>query len=530
MIILILSFNHCSSDSSSDDTTTITESDLEEATTITESDFEEATTIAENAENQFNILKQTAPSLDDARQQLTSWLLTQEGVTEAGIEEDEKTVWFYHTSGLTSGVLTENSFTNGSSAPLADRETPYFDFSTRESIQGLSSVVTRASTSTGMTAWLFSPFYTENSNDDKIYSLDDFYEIPYEIAGFVGQLFPPIVDGAANIAAFQAALLGYLGPAAHFTVISHGGRTRLKKGAQKISFIVSGEYKTPATWTLYGPDFQADRLITKAYKGKLWLCMTPAFFEYYSGKPDPDDSHWMARYVHLLVCYSFRDNSLHDAFMNNGAQSFSGFTHGIDIEWGNNISVEYFQKLAEGEGKTIAEARLALSATADPNSTRCKFEHSAQSTDTRYFYRASVVVDGNTYLTPTYGWTAVFNYSNKGYYFNSSVFHEITGDLAGDLTVIFESTNGGNVSTEDTVTEIMFEDTGGNTWLVDHSQWEDKGLTGIVEVTTFNNINGGQVIGSFDGTLTDSITAPYNTKQIGGNFKLIRSFSGDYHE
>jgi hypothetical protein len=505
MIILVLSCIHCSSGSSSDGTVT-----------IAESDFEETTAIAENAENQFTIIKQSAPTPGDARQQLVSWLLTQEGVTEAGIEEDDKTVWFYHTSGMTSGVLTENSFINGSSAPLTVPETP---FSSRESVQGLSPAAKAASTNTGMTAWLLSPFYTENSSDDKIYSLDDFYELP----GF-GQFATPIIDGAANIAAFQAALIGFLPPAVHFTVISHGGRTRLKKGAQKISFVVSGEYKTAATWSLYGPDFQADRLIIKAYKGKLWLCMTPAFFEYYSGKPDPEDSHWMARYVHLLVCYSYRDNGLHDAFMNNGAQAFSGFTHGVDIAWGNNISVEYFQKLAEGEGKTIAEARGALSATDDPNSTKCKFEHSAKTTDTRYFYRASVVFEGSTYLTPAYGWISVFHDSDTGYFFSSSVYHENTGELGGVLTVIFDSTTGGNVATTDTVTEIRL-DTTSNTWWVDHGIWEVRSNTGIVEATTFNDINGGQVIGSFYGSLNDSLTGPVVQRPISGNFELIRSFN-----
>ncbi len=477
---------------------------------VDESDFEEAGEIALQAEAQYTLFKQSAASLAEAREQTVSWLLEQEAVTEAGVEEDEKTIWFFHASGLTSGVLTENSFNNTT--------TQQFDFSGRESIQGLSANAADRPKATGMMAWLLSPFYTENATHDQIYALSDFYEVP----GF-GPMFPPLIDEEANIAAFQAAIMGFLPPAVHFTVISHGGRTRLKKGAKKVSHILSGEYKTPTTWSLYAADFKADRLVTKAYKGKLWLTMTPAFFEHYSAEPSADSAHWMARYVFLLVCYSYRDNGLHDAFMNNGARAFSGFTRGVDVEWGNNISVEYFEKLAEREGRTMAEARGAISGTVDPDNPRCTFEQSAKTVDTRYFFRASVVVDGNVYLTPSYAWLAVFDDEiPKEYYFRSTVFHETTGEMGGDLIVIFDSTAGGNVTIEDTVTEIRFETTDA-TWGIDHTYWEEFSLHGVVIVPTFNDINGGQVLGSFDGTLTDSLTNPTGTKQIGGNFELIRS-------
>jgi len=511
LVLVLFSLQCSSSGSSSNNTTTTIEA--------TETDFDEASTIAMNADTQLDAYKQTAATIDDAKQQLVDWLLTQDGVTDAGVdEEDSKTVWFYHSSGLTSGILTENSFTNGSSAPLPVTD---FDFSDRPSVQGLTPAVSRASSTVGMMAWLLSPFYTENISDDKIFEIADIYKEPLTNLNF----YTPILDENANIGAFQAALVGFLPPAAHLTVISHGSRIRLSSTGQRVSVVVSGEYQTPSTWSVYGSDFLAGRLITIAYKGKLWLSMTPAFFEYYSGTPDPGDSHWMARYVHLLTCFGYKDNTLRDAFMNHGAQSFSGFTCPVDAEWGNTITLQYFQNLAEGEGRTVDEAISALGGTVNPAEPNCSLRHSTRSTDTRYFYRASVVADGVTYLTPAYAWTAVFN-NNPGYYFSNSVFNATTGANGGILTIKFDSTSGGDVATEGSITELMYTDAFGTTWFNDHSQWVDKSIPGTVTVTTFDDRNGGQVIGSFSGTLVDSVSAP-NFKQITGNFELIKSGGSD---
>ena len=54
--------------------------------------------------------------------------------------------------------------------------------------------------------------------------------------------------------------------------------------------------------------------------------------------------------------------------------------------------------------------------------------------------------------------------------------------------------------------------------------WDEWSYPGVITVSTFQNINGGQVKGTFSGTLADSITTP-NTTTVSGSFKLIRSFA-----
>ena len=478
---------------------------------IVENDFTEITDMAEQAETKFSELIAVNNSAEQARTDLAQWLVSQISITEADVADDDNIVYFQHESGLVSGIMTRNSFNNVPAQSAGFSESATKDFIDRPTQSQLPILTSR---NVGMNNYLISPFYTENSQHDVSYSLAKYYEIP----GFGPTSLLPIIDETANIAMFQAALIGHLPPAIHLTIISHGGRIKLRGASKKTSIIVSGEYATAATWNTHSRDIQAQRIVLVRYKGKNWLCITPEFVEHYSGKPDNTSSHWMARYVHLLTCYGYRDKML-NAFQNNGTVVFSGFTHSVDVEWGNSITLDYFTELAKS--KTIQEARSNLSATKDPTSTKCTFEHSATSTTMRYFYRASVNYMGSTFYTPTYGWTAVFD-NNPGYYFVSPVYAEDSDEAIGELTIIFDSTSGGAVSAKDSETKIMFE-TNNATWWTNHSVFKEYSYPGFVNVSTFEDKNGGQVIGDFSGTLLDNFTLPHNTTSLSGKFTLIRS-------
>ena len=489
-----------------------------------ESEFNSTATVIDAANQHFYNYMLTDPTLD-AQTKVVNWLLSNDNIESAGLALDEYTIWMNFDNDINAVIVTQ---IRGEAVP--DDYATQYELN-KTSSPNLIPLETRSQpnnnlfnqyASVGCSAWIFCPFQWETLTDPlKVTETEDLLEY-YEVPGMGVNMATVFYNEQASIAALGAALISYTGPAVIFEVNTHGGKSN--RNGLEFVYLLSGEEMTLSKMAGRYSELTSGLLTWGSVGGKNFLAITPSFVELYSGKPDPAYASWLARYVHINACFSYH-SSMHNAFINNGAVTYSGFTDAVGWGYGAQATKDFFENLVAT--MDIDQAWGNVSPKTDPDNSKCDFELTGNVMTTHYFYRVFLTFDGTSMETPSYQWLPVYNSNDGsgGVYWSSATVDStnkevITGDII--IKINGTTTRTYNAITEDDV-EIHFDD--------DTTRWTCskveayKLCTGSIEITEFNNVHGGRVEGSFSAVLVDShqTDGPYTTKNISGSFTVVRN-------
>lgn len=490
-------------------------------------DLPEIVNIIDGGSDKYQELIDNGGDTASSRTKLVSWLLSTNIITDAGISDDGYSVYFKDTSGINAVILTGDKAPPSSKSlaykiPKISKHIPSVSSKTRgmQPMNGLPS-------STGMHAYLFAPFYT--SADEADYIRDNYYG-SITIPGIPGLTPDTILPGAtctvykdedATATAFAAALMGGVGPAALIEVNSMGGLTKIN--GVTVAYFLTGQVVDIENYI----DNQLYLTLGYLIIVNNYFAIVPAFVENLSmeTKTDPDESSWMNRYVHINSDYSYH-SSLVDAFVDNGAVSYSGHT-GL-VTHGDTEAKAFFDSLAVCDYVSLAHTYAF-----NPGS-----ELSGTNVNSYFFYRSFFTFNGTPMATPSIQWLPVWDVNSTnisdGVRFSSNYSSRSKSSIiVGDISVVFDSASPGTYSISQPFSkiEISVLDENGTSWSADSDDYDDPNLSvaGIVSVSNFEDFNGGVVKGTFSGTLTDHDPDSPNYKHVSGRFNLIRasSFSED---
>ena len=491
-----------------------------------ESEFNSTATVIDAANQHFYNYMLTDPTLD-AQTKVVNWLLSNDNIESAGLALDEYTIWMNFDNDINAVIVTQ---IRGEAVP--DDYATQYELN-KTSSPNLIPLETRSQpnnnlfnqyASVGCSAWIFCPFQWETLTDPlKVTETEDLLEY-YEVPGMGVNMATVFYNEQASIAALGAALISYTGPAVIFEVNTHGGKSN--RNGLEFVYLLSGEEMTLSKMAGRYSELTSGLLTWGSVGGKNFLAITPSFVEMYSGKPDPAYAGWLARYVHINACFSYH-SSMHNAFINNGAVTYSGFTDAVGWGYGAQATKDFFENLVAT--MDIDQAWDNVFPKTDPDNSKCDFELTGNVMTTHYFYRVFLTFDGTSMETPSYQWLPVYNSNDGsgGVYWSSATVDStnkevITGDII--IKINGTTTRTYNAITEDDV-EIHFDDAT-TRWTCSKVEANaGKPCTGGIEITEFNNVHGGRIAGSFSAVLVDShqTDGPYTTKNISGSFTVVRN-------
>jgi hypothetical protein len=491
---------------------------------FTVDDLEIMETILKDAWSKYESELEKGREPRTARENLARWLRARSGVEDAGVADDESTVWAHFKPGMTACVMTEGRMTGDE---IKDVQAS-LRLSTAVSPPLRTIPPSRARTvspsGAGMTARLFTPFNHEFKDTDEIMDLKKYYNYPEFSGSEIEDVFT-YKDEKAGIDAVKAALV-FNAPAMHFIMNTHGGLTKLHTSGEKVNYIYSGDYLEPSTaYALYAEDIEKARIVPVKIGSGVYLAFTPEFVKHYatfSGKIDEDDKDWLSHYVHINACYSYHQ-SMVDAFVENGGVCYSGFTYKVSCSYGKYVGLTFFGHLTDC--LTVKEAYEMTEPKIDPAYSKCKFKAAGNIEERRYFYRSHVSKDGAAYASSsTAEWTSMSD-TSEGTHFTQNMYDD-NGDCVGILTVMIDSPQKGTQSiTSGSATKISYDVLESNVTWEASSDYISDGCSGYVEITKFEDELGGTIEGLFEATAVDTLDTndPPRTASLEGTFIAVRS-------
>ncbi len=494
---------------------------------FTEKDLEGVDTICKDASAEYDAILAETGNADTARQELAAYLQSRRGVIDAGVAEDDATVWAHFKPGITACILTEWKKPDDEGRSVLPAAVPRRSFRQNTAVPrngaGTQHEKRFLGTGAGMTARLFSPFNSEFGITDELMLFKDYYVTP-GLEGYGLDDAFTYIDFESRIDEVMAALVPTNGPAMHLLMNTHGGLTKLHTNGEVVNHICTGEHLIPAdAYAEYKTDIQEGRIVLSYVDSVSYLAFTPEFvwdYSTFSGTVDEEDSDWLVRYVHINACYSYHQ-SLVDAFLETGAVCFSGFTGTVTCEYGNYAGQEFFSNLADCH--TIQESYGMVDDKTDWDYPNTEFKLAGNTGKRRYFYRSFVGMEGEQASSPTAQWTSMITNAD-GTYFEQNMYDE-SGNVKGILTVMIESPQTGEFEIKDTSnTKVWYDHIGtGILWAADKDE-VSRGAEGTVNVTAFDNTMGGTIEGLFSVTAVDSDNIT-NTEKKGleGTFFAVRS-------
>lgn len=507
----------------------------------------------------------SGPDPEQALDQIVAWLSAEKHITSAGFSKDDHTIWMNFDYGVNAVVLTQ---LRGEPVP-ADYAAQYDAYKASLSenrIRTLSHFRTLSHSEgaagsdhsavllsdeislpefdpadmivpgqptpggVGCSAWIFAPFQWESLTDpNKILEVDTIRQ-HYAMASLAGSI--PIEFDLANVFynenatvdALGAALSGRTGPAIILEINTHGGSDT--RNGQDIIVLLSGEEMTAEKYLQWFEELQTGLLSYANVGGKSFLAITPEFIKTYSGLPQPDENHWLARYIHVNACNSYHP-SLIDAFLENGTVVYSGYDNLVGWEFGAKSTIEFFENLSKL--MDVQQAWENVSAKTDPDAPHCDFAITGN-VNTRYFYRAFFDLDAVAMETPAYGWLVAYDAEDggPGIYWSLTAQESSTKFPMGKLTLQINADHTGSYdAAADERVSIHFDDFA-TRWSCSLEQANaGKPCSGTIEINEISDMHGGPVTGTFTAQLVDShqTDPPYEIKAITGNFIVLRSKS-----
>ena len=483
-----------------------------------------------------------------ARSALVTWLQDRPEVATAGESSDGYTIWIEYTNGVEASFFTDRSSGEISVLSLSssDSERPQF------SIAALPPI-----TLLGQSNYIivFLPFFFEmtdfcseagwGSNT----ACTDWLNFPRPdqdiyLANFMAQYYhhPDLMTGQPlnatmllNENASVMALAGFLAVRAfdpqHLYINTHGGVIEDGDGNDVMNMSVGDRVDPGADhfrdlWRW----LKAGELRISQMHGEPYWAVKPAFIRRWLGQRPAGSA---PLHVHNASCYGYHD-SMRQAFMENGAASYSGY----DGRAINGFIMEstqlYIKQLTTGITVTEAHSRV-VPGEDYTYGTGTHFLVSIRSADERWFHQVSAYLDGQVddrLVTPTNESFVAVDDPQGGIRLFSSLVHKPAttgglpvGGIVGELNMVIPTAATGTFDIESSdITAIYITDRSSSLTYGATQELKEESPTcrGIIRIEKFDDTAGGIVEGSFEGTLVNE-TNVFETRTIGGSFSALRS-------
>lgn len=435
-----------------------------------------------------------------ARQGVVDWLLAQPGVVAAGISSSGITVWMHFENDLTAALLTETFVDEEPAARSIPEPAP--GETARFCGKGL------------MPATFLAPFRFQQPNWGETIDLQEYYREP-----LTGQLSAMVLlneDVSVQQIRNAIALTGAGCNAQHLIMSTHGGLLKLKGDPDEVCILCTGQPANTERCQVDRTDLKAGRLVVARVSsvGKKYFAFSPRFVERYSGQPDPEDRHWLPRYVYIGACYSAH-TSMTDAFLGAGAVTYAGYDGPIYKSFHTQTGTQYFDLLAQCE--TTLDAYTDTTPKTDPRAGGM-FLVEEDAADVRLFYRCHFTLAGTAMATVSHMWLSSF----EG--MMGLPCSDYEDNFTGSLTVQLDPpATGVQPIQEGSGTLVMFIDTLGRKWEASGRMLGDGApCNGNVEVLEYGE-TGRAVRGTIDATLAYRLTYtdPWQQKTFLGAFVAV---------
>ncbi|WP_166239664.1 S-layer homology domain-containing protein [Paenibacillus turpanensis] len=321
---------------------------------LTEQQFTQAISVSDETQAKLDELVGQYGNTQQAKEEAVTWLQAQPGVEEAGISGTNGSVWYVLDSGILGGVSTAPEDSKGSESDTAGTVDELSLYN-----QAVQSIGQTSESLGSKKVAVISPFAAtlpSASVYDSVYNLFKESEYPFNVER--------IKNSAADVAFFKG-----LNQYGVVVLDTHGDTFYDEKVLQKLHtkygidfkyagpqvIFMTGEKATVENRQKHELDLKTGRLaIISGY-----YAVTPSFITRY-------DNLMPETIVFNGSCRSLYNSSMSDAFINNGAQTYYGYTDYVKVNYDQAIVQSVFDSLVN-QDKTTAEAFQAAVAAHGAN-------------------------------------------------------------------------------------------------------------------------------------------------------------------
>ena len=286
---------------------------------LTTAQISQVDTISNDTVGVYDNAVKTLPA-DQVDSATVDWLKQQPEVQTAGISDN--LIWYQLNSGVSGGMFTGNlDNTDGTSGKSVDSATRDTDEKRMPTL-----LLGNTSDNSSIKASLMSPTFTQFSNRTPATIFEDSLDA---LSTNLNIDFSKTYNSLASVEAFKS-LDNY-----NLVVIhTHGGVFK----DQVIN--LTGTLATSKNIKKYQADLRANpaRLMIVSAEGQSWLAVTPAFIAHYN-------TSFPNSIVYGGFCDSLVNHSMADAYLDNGAQTYFGFSNTVRSIYNDHIGSEVFRSL-----------------------------------------------------------------------------------------------------------------------------------------------------------------------------------------
>ncbi|TYR76013.1 hypothetical protein FZC79_07620 [Rossellomorea vietnamensis] len=306
---------------------------------LTNEEITTASAQSGETEQKFTELS-TSLSKEEAQAKTVEWLNSKEEVVSAGISEDGEGIWYELDSGVLGGTLiNEDSSKGGRNAATLTESLNDAPIDYKENIANFAAMSTDSLSVGSKRAAIISSFASQggglqlpNASYDNVSNL-------FTATGFNADR---LTDGESDIDLFKN-LENY----GVVVIDTHGG-TFFAQGVGEYNssqvIFLTGEKATPEKIQMYEADLKKGRLAVIAD----YFAITPSFISHYN-------ESLPGTIVFNGSCQSTKNDTMSNAFLNDGAQTYFGYSDNVLVSYDNNVVSTLFNSLV-ANGMTTGES------------------------------------------------------------------------------------------------------------------------------------------------------------------------------
>ncbi len=314
---------------------------------ITEQEMEQVLTIQAAAETQYYDLVGNGTSHADAQQQVIDGLEDNEAVAQAGPSEDGNGIWIVHESGIPGTLLLNPEDTRSSVSSQMMWEESTQSFSLQPSLDESVSASCPQSATTDATnrvgnrrAIVLGAFNWQFGGTDDAPRIKDIledsecpkFDVTYLLNSDV------TVDVYKTLHEYGIVAITTHGDTYYKGILSLWAE---KWGWDHIGgqvVFLTGQRATVENRTAYQADMLAGRVVVTNASESAWFGVVPSFINHYATTSYPDSL------VYIGACRTTYNNTMANAFINNGAQTYLGYDGYVISAFAGDKGEEFFAR------------------------------------------------------------------------------------------------------------------------------------------------------------------------------------------